>query len=75
MSTSTPNTLTGVPEFIKKSIDKELTRIIDEEIEEAKKRVDRRKSDIIAGILLHVQKQMDMQTMGEKLIFSINLKP
>lgn len=59
--------------FLKSAIDMEIKRATEEELEEAKKRIDKRKSEIVAGVVLHVQKQIEMQTMGDRLIINVNL--
>lgn len=58
--------------FLKSAIDMEIKRATEEELEEAKKRIDKRKSEIVAGVVLHVQKQIEMQTMGDRLIIEVN---
>jgi len=60
-----------LPNFIKRAIDVQIERAMNEEFEKAKKRLDERKSEIIAGVILEVQKTIDMQMSGEKLIITV----
>ena len=73
MAIETQMAYQGLPEFIKKSIDKEVKLAMDEEIEKAKKRIDERKSEIITGVLLHVQKQINFDSMKDTLIISVKI--
>lgn len=70
---NTPNITKNLPEFIKSAIEHELKIAIDFELEEAQKRIEKRKSEIVAGVILHIQKMIDIETMGEKLIISIKI--
>lgn len=62
-----------MPDFIKLAIDKEVKIATEEEIEKAKKRIDERKAQIVAGVLLHVQKEMDIQTMNDRIILTVKI--
>lgn len=71
MTTTTETNYQQLPEFLKKAIDKEIKLATEEELENAKKRIDERKSQIISGVLLHVQKMIEFQTMKDRLIITI----
>jgi hypothetical protein len=60
-----------LPEFLKSAMNKHIELAIEEEIEEAKKRIDKRKSEIIAGVILHVQRQVEYETLGDRLIITV----
>jgi len=63
----------GMPEFIKNAIDTGIKKATEEELENAKKRIDERKSQIIAGVLLHVQEQINFHNNGTTLNIDIKL--
>lgn len=62
-----------VPEFIKKAIDREVELATKEELEKAKKRIEERSSQIITGVILHVQQMVQFQTREDNLIITIKL--
>lgn len=63
-----------MPEFIKQAIDREVKLATEEELENAKKRIEERRSQIIAGVLLYIQREIQVETIGEKLIITIRQK-
>lgn len=63
----------GMPEFIRNAIDAGIKKATEEELENAKKRIDERKSHIIAGVLLHVQEQINFHNNGTTLNINIKL--
>lgn len=71
MATTQPTHYSELPDFIKKAIDREIKLATEEELENAKKRIDERKSQIIAGVLLYVQKQIEFTTLDQKLIIHV----
>ena len=71
MENKLEKTLRFMPEFIKQAIDKEVAKVIEEEIEFAKKRIDERKAHIIAGVILYIQKEINIQTMEDRLIITV----
>ena len=73
MATTTETAYQALPEFLKKVIGKEISLAVDEEIENAKKRIDERKSQLITGVLLHVQKSIEFKTMDQNLIVTVKL--
>ena len=66
--------MNNLPEFIKSAIEHEIKIATEIEFDEAQKRIEKRKAEIVASVILHIQKMMDMQTMGEKLVISIKLQ-
>lgn len=75
MNTITPSEkYKMLPEWLKKIIDSEIAIVTSEELENVKKRIDERKSQIIAGVILHVQKEMQIETFGEKLVITVLTK-
>ena len=56
---------------MKSAINSEIERVTAEELEESKKRIDKRKSEIIAGVILYVEKRMQVQTLGENVVITI----
>lgn len=63
-----------LPVFLKTAIDNEIERLTSEELEAAKKRIDERKSQVIAGVILHVEKMIKVETMREELKITILTK-
>lgn len=57
--------------FIQGAIVEQIEKAIEEEFEKTKKRIDERKSEIIAGVLLRVQKMYSVERIGETIIFTI----
>jgi len=66
--------MNNLPEFIKLAIEHEIKIATEIELEEAQKRIEKRKAEIVASVILHIQKMMDIQTVGEKLIISIKIQ-
>ena len=64
----------NLPEFIRLAIEHKIKIATEIELEEAQKRIEKRKAEIVAGVILHIQKMIDMQTMGEKLVISIKMQ-
>ena len=60
-----------LPHFIKSAIETELKVAIDFEFEEAKKRIEARKSEIIAGVILYITKTITMESLENKLIITV----
>lgn len=60
-----------LPQFLKKAIDGEITRATEQEFEEAKNRLEKRKSEIIAGVVLYVTKMVQFETMSDKVIITV----
>jgi len=67
MSISKVETTRELCEFIDVVFQKELEK----EFVEMIKNLNERKGKILAGILLDIKKEIDIQTIGEKLIFTI----
>jgi hypothetical protein len=60
-----------LPNFLKNTIDKEIERVIDEEMLKLKECVEKRKSEIVAGVLLNVWKEVKIESMGNQITFII----
>jgi len=60
-----------LPVFLKQAIDSEIKRITDIELKEAQERIEKQKSQVIAGVILQVEKMLQVQTMGENLVITI----
>lgn len=60
-----------LPDFIKNSINREIEIATKEELERAKNRIEERESEIIAGVILHVQRSISFKTMGTELIITV----
>jgi len=58
-------------EELSKFIDAVFQNELEKEFDELIKDINKRKGEIIAGVLLNVKKEIDIQTVGEKLIFTI----
>ena len=63
-----------IPEFIKKAIKAEIEKAIEQELTEAQKRIEKRKTEIVAYVMLDIQKYMKVNTIGEDITFTIKLK-
>lgn len=57
--------------YLQQNIDREIERMIDEEMKLLKERVEARKAEIVAGVLLHVQKEISIQTMSQQIVVTI----
>lgn len=68
----------SLPEFIKGAIDREVKAEAEKQFEIAKaeaiKKIDKYKDEIVAGVILHVQREMIMETFGEHLRITISNK-
>jgi hypothetical protein len=56
---------------IKQTVKKEAERLYEEQKQVLIKEFDRRKDEIVAGIVLHVQKYVQMERMQENLVITI----
>lgn len=63
----------ALPEFLKECIRKEIELATEEELVNAQKRIDERKSQIVAGVILNVEKTISMETFKERMIITVNL--
>ena len=63
--------ITALQGFLKQAIETRLKEAADEEFELMKTRLDKRKAEIVTGIVLHVQKMVDVQTIQERVIITI----
>jgi len=71
MIKTTEQSYREMPDFLRQAINQEIQRATEHELEEAKKRIDKMKSEIIAGVVLHVQKMIQMESLDQKLIITI----
>lgn len=60
-----------LPKFLKQAIDSKMKEVVDEEMKLMHERIDERKDHIIAGVILHVEKMMNVERFGEELIITI----
>lgn len=60
-----------LPEFIKQAIDERVGICVNEEMDLAQKRINDRRNEVIAGVLLTVWKQLDFESNGQRTIFSV----
>lgn len=71
---STTNQAELIPQFIKHAIEKEVEKAVQEELTEAQKRIEKRKIEIVAQVMLSVNKYMQMETLQESYRFTIEIK-
>lgn len=62
-------------EHIKKAIDSAIEEAINEEFEQAKIRLDARKAEIVAGVVLQLQKEVRFDQHGEVLNIQVSYRP
>lgn len=60
--------------FIKEAIDKQVEKEIQIEIDKAIKRIEERRAEIIAGVLLHVHKIYEVERMGENIRLTVEIE-
>lgn len=63
-----------IPAFIKQAIEREVDKAVEEELTEAQKRIDKRKTEIVSSVMLSVNKYMSVESMGENYKFTIEIK-
>ena len=59
--------------LVENIIKPELEKIIEEEINEAKKRIDDRKAILVSSIMLRVMKTISIETMSDKVRLEIRV--
>lgn len=64
------NTKNLMPEFLIKAINDQVDRAIEEEINFAKERIEKRKAQIVAGVMLDIKKIVEIETLGDRLIIT-----
>lgn len=74
MSLTTQKPVALLPNFLKKVIDAEIERVTNEELDKAIKRIEQRKAEVVAGAILMVQKNIQMETLAEHLVITVQLK-
>jgi len=65
---------TIIPEFIKKAIQSEVDKIVQEELEEAQKRIEKRKIEAVSNVMLSINRYMSMEKMQDNYKFTIEIK-
>lgn len=63
-----------IPEFIKSAIQKEIDKIVQEELEKAKKRIEERKVEAVSNVMLSVNKYMSFEKLQDNYKFTIEIK-
>jgi hypothetical protein len=63
-----------IPEFIERAIKREIEIVIVEELEKAQKRIEERKSHVVANVMLQIKKTVDIETLGSTIRFSIKIE-
>lgn len=63
-----------LPEFLKDAIDASVHMATDEEITKAIKRIDARRDEIIAGVVLHVQRMITVEKSGNVLSIQVQVE-
>lgn len=73
MIANNTNKIDMLPEFMRNAINSEITKVTEEEIENAKKRIDERRDQIITGVILNVHKAMSVETLGNILQIQVRV--
>lgn len=63
-----------IPDFIKLAIEKEINTIVQEELENAKEHIEKRKAEAVAKVMLNVEKYMSLERIGDTYKFIIEIK-
>lgn len=63
-----------IADFLKKAISDEIKRATEEEIDQAMKRLEKRKAQIITGVTLYVEKAIKYETLGNMLSITVRLE-
>jgi hypothetical protein len=58
-------------EFIKKAIQQEVERVTEEELAAVKERIERRKAEVIASVVLYVQQEVSFRSLGRELVITV----
>lgn len=74
LNTTENKVYTALPEFLKRAIEEQIKIATEEELENATKRINSRKAQIVTAAVLHVQKMMDIYTSADKLIITVKLE-
>lgn len=65
---------TIIPEFIKTAIKNEVDKAVVQELEEAQKRIEKRKIEIVSYVMLSINKYMSMEKLQDTYKFVIEIK-
>lgn len=60
-----------LPQFMQEAIRRSIKLAADEEFEAMKQRLDERKAEIVAGVVLNVEKRLHINTRNEETIITI----
>ena len=63
-----------IPEFIKTAIKNEVEKVVQEELEEAQKRIEKRKIEVVSYVMLSVNKYMSIEKLQDTYKFVIEMK-
>lgn len=63
-----------IPDYLRAAIRREIEYVTAEEMEKAKERIDKRKAEIVAGVVLWVEKQMKIETLQNELLIHVRLE-
>jgi replication fork clamp-binding protein CrfC len=63
-----------IPDFIKNAIKAEVEKATSQELEEAQKRIEKRKIEIVSHVMLSINKYMSMEKLQDTYKFTIEIK-
>jgi hypothetical protein len=63
-----------IPEFIKSAIKSEVDKAVQQELEEAQKRIEKRKIEVVSYVMLSLSKYMSMEKFQDNYKFTIEIK-
>lgn len=64
----------AIPEFLRHCIKKEIELATEEELAKAQARLEKRKAQIIAGVVLNAQKILQVDSMTDKVVITVKLE-
>lgn len=75
MSENNPNIIPPqLPAFIKSAIDEQIQKITEEELLKASEKIKAKSAQVIAGVILHIEKQMSFATSQNEIIITLKIK-
>lgn len=63
-----------LPKIIQQEITRRLDGAVNEEFERAKERIEKRKGEIIAGVMVDLERMVRVETRGQELVISVVLE-
>ena len=63
-----------IPEFIKRAITSEVEIAVKEELGIAQKKIEERKAKIVAGVMLNLYKQVNIDRAGDTIVLSVKIE-